>query len=83
MSMRVTQKEIRKYLNECGTSPKTVDCTHMGTEDYRRIINEEGWLDEVAYSCGTYGCNGVFFIGHNTGKYYVITARSTALFIFH
>ena len=81
MSMRVTQKQIRNYLNEC-VSPRTVDCTHKGTDDYRKII-EEGWLDEIAYSCGVYGCNGVLFIGHNTGKYYVIVGRSTALFIFH
>ena len=83
MAMRVTQKEIKRYLYECGTNTKTVDCTHMGTDDYKKIIEEEGWLEEVAYSCGVYGCNGAFFIGHNTGNYYIITTRSTALFIFH
>lgn len=84
MAMKVTQKEIRRYLYECGLmNSKTVDCTHMGTDDYKKIIEEEGWLDEIAYSCGVYGCNGAFFIGHNTGKYYIITERSTALFIFH
>lgn len=36
----------------------------------------------VCEKCGMYGCNGVFYIGHNTGKYYIITDRSTALFIF-
>ena len=82
-SLKVTQKTIRNYLNECVFDPDgTIDCTHMGTDDYRRIMKEEGWLDEIAYSVGVYGCNGVLFIGHNTGKYYVIVGRSTALFIF-
>ena len=80
MSMKVTQKEIRNYLHE---TSKAVDCTHMNNDDYRKIIEEEGWLEEIAYSCGVYGYNGAFFIGHNTGKYYIIADRSTALYIFH
>lgn len=76
--MEVKQKELRNMVGK----PFVEDITHGTEEDYQRIIKEEIWLDEVAYSAGVYGRNGVLYRGHNTGKMYVITSRTTALFIF-
>ena len=43
---------------------------------------EEGWLDTVAYSTGLYGRSGTLYRGHNTGKMYVITSRTSAIYLF-
>ena len=42
----------------------------------------EGWLDTVAYSTGLYGRSGTLYRGHNTGKMYVITSRTSAIYLF-
>ena len=42
----------------------------------------EGWLEDVGYSSGIYGCNGRLLKGHNSGKLYAITARTSAIFVF-
>lgn len=79
--MKATQKYIKSLLNGF-RHYGAVDCTNYDTDDYNRIIEKEGHLDEFAYSVGTYGCNGAAFVGWKTGTYYVITKRSSALFIF-
>ena len=76
--MEVKQKELRNMVGE----PFVEDITHATQEDYDRIMQTERWLDMIAYSCGVYGRNGVLYRGHETGKLYVITSRTTALFIF-
>ena len=76
--MQVKQKELRNMVG----CPYVEDITHAKEEDYHRIIGKERWLETIAYSCGTYGRNGVLYRGHETGKMYVITSRTTALFMF-
>lgn len=51
-------------------------------EDYERIIKKEGFLSQVGYSSGVYGCNGMLLRGHETGVYYAVTSRTLAIFIF-
>ena len=58
------------------------DISDYTQSDYHSIMNEEGYLKRIGYSCGKYGCNGMLFMGHNSGKLYVITRRTTALYIF-
>ena len=76
--MQVTQKELRNMVGK----PYCEDITYGKDEDYKRIMQEEGWLDTVAYSTGIYGRSGTLYRGHNTGKMYVITSRTSALYIF-
>ncbi len=76
--MRVTQKELRNMAHQSYCE----DITHGHEKDYHRIMKEEGWLDPVAYSTGMYGTNGRLYRGHNTGKMYVITSRTSAIFLF-
>ena len=76
--MEVKQKELRNMLYH----KYCEDITHGNDADYQRIMNEEAWLDIIAYSKGVYGRNGVLYRGHNTGKLYVITSRTDAMFIF-
>ena len=58
------------------------DISDSTQSDYYSIMKEEGYLTKIGYSCGTYGCNGLLFQGHNTGRLYAITKRTTAIFIF-
>jgi hypothetical protein len=76
--MKITQKMIRRYLNEMDT----VDATTWGTKEYNEASKKEGWLEVFARSYGTYGCNGLVAMGRKTGTYYVVTKRSSAVFLF-
>ena len=76
--MEVKQKELRNMAH----LPYCEDITYAKHEDYERIMKEEAWLDTVAYSTGIYGRSGTLYRGHNTGKMYVITSRTTAIFMF-
>ena len=75
---KVTQKTIRKYLNEVGA----MDCTWWDTDKYNGFREMEGGFDEIARSHGTYGCNGLVMQGRKTKIYYVVPSRSSALFLF-
>lgn len=76
--MQVTQRELRNMAH-CSYCE---DITYGKEETYQRIMKEESWLDTVAYSSGMYGRNGTLYRGHNTGKMYVITSRTSAIFLF-
>lgn len=74
--MKYTQKQIKEWLNFEGVT----DITHATMEEIQKIKNDEEWLNEVGYSQGKYGCNGCILQGHKTLKFYVITARTSALY---
>lgn len=76
--MEVKQKELRNLVGKTFV----VDITYGTEEDYQRIMKEETWLDTIAYSAGIYGRSGTLYRGHNTGKLYVITSRTSALYLF-
>ena len=77
--MKFTLKDLKSLLNHAGV----VDLTHATEEDRRRVMSDElGWLDQIGYAAGVYGCNGKLFRGHETGLLYVIAGRTTALFLF-
>jgi hypothetical protein len=70
---------IRKFL----TLKCSVDCTTWTDADYRKHYFQEGAFDEIAYSVGTYGRNGLVMKGRTTGTFYVVPSRSSALFCFN
>lgn len=74
--IRTTQKELRKLASIY------TDITQATDVDHTAIMKKEGWLDQIMYAAGTYGCNGKVFRGHNTGELYIITRRSAAIYIF-
>ena len=76
--MKTTQRTIRSYLNINGA----VNCTRWSDTEYRKHYFQEGAFDEIAYSVGTYGRNGLVMKGRTTGTYYVVPSRSSALFCF-
>ena len=77
--MKVTQKELRQMAETMYAE----DVTNVTTKQFTEISDEEeGMFDTIAYSHGIYGCTGKLLRGYITGKLYVITKRSTALFMF-
>lgn len=74
---KTTQKELKRLAT------MYTDCTYMDYDDYKNIIEKEGWLEQVMYAAGIYGCNGMALKGHNTGELYIITGRTNAMYIFH
>ena len=75
---KYTQKQLKALVKD-GVA---IDITN-GTNDTRDEIEAiEGWLDQIGYAVSIYGCGGMLFKGHNTGKLYAITTRSQAIFVF-
>lgn len=73
-------KTTLKNLKDLAT--RYNDITYGTEEDRRRIIEKEGWLEQIMYAAGVYGCNGMALRGHNTGDLYVIAGRTPALYLF-
>lgn len=76
MIKRTTLKEIRKLATVCEDITKT-------REDYwEQLREQEGHLDVVIISVGTYGINGKILQGANTKKMYAITNRTPVMWYF-
>ena len=75
---RYTQKELREMVR----NNVAVDITSGTNETRKEIEKKEGYLTQIGYACGIYGCNGMLFKGHNTNELYAVTSRTTAIFIF-
>ena len=58
------------------------DISNAYETDYWCIMNNEGNLKKIGYSCGVYGCNGLLLQGQKTGKLYAITKRTSAVYLF-
>ena len=67
----------RKKLLDLANSLKAVDVTrdNKEREGFRRWSN-------VAVSYGKFGMNSKLFVDHETNTFYVIKARSSAIFIY-
>jgi uncharacterized membrane protein len=74
---KTTQKEIKRLASIY------TDITNANENDRQVIMEREGWLEQLMYSAGTYGCNGVVYRGATTGEIYVIAGRTPAMYIFH
>lgn len=75
---KFTQKEIKHFLSV----PGVINATNFGIEEYEAVSEKEHGFECVGLSHGKYGMNGGVFRGRETGTFYVVTARSTAIFIF-
>jgi hypothetical protein len=71
--LKFTQKELKRLVQK----GYATDITHAKDKN---VITEP--YSQIGYSIGTYGINGVAYVGIETQKLYVITARTTAIFVF-
>ena len=72
MTIKTTQSQIKQTMAE--------DITYMPYEELKQLRKDEGWFDEVAWSQGIYGVNGLLLQGHNSKLLYKITARTQAIY---
>lgn len=73
---------MRKYkvgeLKELARKGLAVDVTNYSFDQINELRQVER-LSQVDYACGTYGIQGALLESDN-GNWYVVTARSAALF---
>lgn len=72
MSIKTTQSEIK--------TTKAIDITYMDDKDIKAIKTKEGYFNEIAWSKGIYGVNGLLLQGENTKQLYKITSRSSSIY---
>ena len=70
---KYTNKQL-KSLVSCGAA---IDVTYAKKQS---DIPEN--YTQIGYVSGTYGCSGMLLKGCDTGKLYVVTSRTTAIYIF-
>lgn len=79
MSTKVTQKFIKQFLKD---NPDAVDLDAR----YRNNAGTERGIHEVRetlyISRGLYGINGFIQRGMESGKFYICTTRSSAMFYY-
>lgn len=75
---KYTQKQLRAMVND-GIAE---DITNADNNTREELEKKEGWLRQIGYSAGVYGCNGMLLQGHNSGTLYAITSCTNAVFIF-
>lgn len=72
MSIKTTQSQIKQT--------NAIDITYMDNKEIRKIKESEGWFNEIAWSRGIYGVNGLLLQGNNTKQLYKITARTSSIY---
>lgn len=79
MATKVTQKFIKNFLRD---NPDAIDLDAR----YRNNAGTERGISEVRETLyiahGIYGLNGFIQRGMESGKYYVCTSRSSAMFYY-
>lgn len=75
---KFTQKKLREMVRV----GMAVDISN-GTHDTRReILAKEGYLNQIGYASGWYGCSGKLLQGDNTGQLYAVIGHVSALYVF-
>ena len=74
---RYTNKEL-KNLVELGLA-ENLDFTD--SEYKNKIEKENGYLNQIGYAAGAYGCSGGLLRAQN-GKLFAITCRCQAIYIY-
>ena len=77
------EKVSLKFIKSMVSQGCATDVTHHGCDEHDALAKIEGWFEGIAYSTGIYGITGYLFKGHNTGALYAITARTSAIYIYH
>lgn len=74
---KVTQRSIRGLVKN-GIAHNLNDLDTGAPDFYPTLRALE--LEQIQYSCGTYGINGALFISRANGELYAVPSRSTVLF---
>lgn len=76
--LKVTQKELKNLV----ATNQAVDLTRYTMQQADELRKKEGYLTQIGYASGLYGCNGKLLKGNNTNTLYAITARTNAIYMF-
>lgn len=71
------RKYTQKMLRDMVAAGVAVDVTRAAD---RREIPEP--YTQIGYAAGVCGCNGLLLMGDTTGRWYAVTGRTTAVYIF-
>lgn len=74
--MKLSQKNIKEIVNR----KLAIDITYLTDKEIQEIKVNEGWFNELGYSSGIYGCNGVLLQGNKTKQLYAIASRTSAIY---
>lgn len=77
---KYTQKQLKNMVKR-GIA---TDVSWVGSNESRKkaMAEEPDGYDQVGYSNGIYGINGMLFKGRTTNKLYAITSRCSAIYLF-
>ena len=76
-ALKTTLKSIKDFANQAGV----IDVTYFSSDKLNKLLKEEGFFNQIAYSAGIYGVSGAILQGAKSGKFYAITNRTTAIFV--
>lgn len=78
------EKYTQKQLKGMVKSGIATDVSWVGSyESRKKAMGEEpDGYDQVGYSSGIYGINGMLLKGRTTNKLYAITSRCSAIYVF-
>ena len=75
---KFTQKQLREMV----ANGIAEDISNGTNETRNKIESVEGWLTQIGYASGVYGCNGMLLLCFISDKLYAITSRTQAFYIF-
>ena len=75
------EKVTQKFLKGLVKAGQAKDITHLNFDEMQEWMKAHEYRAEIAYSAGIYGCNGKLIRDKETGILFVITSRTTALFM--
>lgn len=75
---KYTQKQLREMVRY-GIAE---DVSNADNAMREQLEAKEGYLSQIGYASGIYGCNGMLLKGYNTGTLYAITSRTQAIYVF-
>jgi hypothetical protein len=75
-------KYTKKQLKDLVSNGVAIDITRGDNEKRTELEKTEGWLRQIGFASGLYGCTGMLLQGNNTKQLYAITDRTNAIYIF-
>ena len=74
-------KEVKRaVIREMIRQGVAEDITHASGRQVEDLNAAEGSFNEILWSRGVYGCNGLLLKGRKSGRLYAITERTGVLF---
>lgn len=74
--MKLKSKDIKELVER----KIAIDITYSSDEEIKNIKKKELYFNELGFSSGMYGVNGVLLQGYKTKQLYAITSRTSAIY---